>query len=149
MRVDRSFFFAALIVGCILLLPIVGFVLTSLWPQRVLVSWLLFSLVVLVILVRLALCVIKAGTIARVRLSEEALRPGRLYAHERLIEDGVPHHDGWGGQRQQAVMDEPYIQRPYEYESPRQVSVPDETQYVPYSGLKPLSIDSYDWDKEK
>ena len=82
-------------------------------------------------------------------MSEEALRPGRLYAHERLIEDEVPHRDGWGGQRQQAVMDEPYIQRPYEYESPRQVSVPDETQYVPYSGLKPLSIDSYDWDKEK
>jgi hypothetical protein len=149
MRVEKSFFFAAVIVGSILLLPIVGFVLTSLWPQRVLVSWLLFSLVVLVILVKLTLWVIKAGTVAKIRLSEEALRPGRLYAHERLIEDGGPYRDGWSGQRQQAVMDEPYIQRPYEYESPRRVPVPDETQYVPYSGLKPLSIDSYDWDKEK
>jgi hypothetical protein len=149
MRVERSFFFAAVIVGSILLLPIVGFVLTSLWPQRVLVSWLLFSLVVLVILVKLSLWVIKAGTVAKIRLSEEALRPGRLYAHERMIEDGGSYRDGWSGQRQQAVMDEPYIQRSYEYKSPSQVPVPDETQYVPYSGLKPLSIDSYDWDKEK
>jgi hypothetical protein len=82
-------------------------------------------------------------------LSEEALRPGRLYAHERLIEDGGPYRDEWSAQKQRTVMDEPYIQRPYENDPRRQVPVPDERQYVPYSGLKPLSIDSYDWDKEK
>ena len=87
MKVERSFFFAAVIVGGICLLPVDVFVLVSLWPQRVLVSWLLLGLAALVILVKLVLWVIKAGTIAKVRLSEEALRPGRLYAHERLVED--------------------------------------------------------------
>src|SRR5207244_2849474 len=112
MRVERSFFFAAVIAGCILLLPIVGFVLTSLWPQRVLVSWLLLGLVVLVILVRLALWVIKTGTIAKVRLSEESLRPGRLYAHERLVEEEGRFNDEGTTQQRRAVMDEPYIQNP-------------------------------------
>ena len=149
MRVERSFFFAAVIAGCILLLPIVGFVLTSLWPQRVLVSWLLLGLVVLVILVRLALWVIKTGTIAKVRLSEEALRSGRLYAHERLIEEEGRYHDEWTAQKQQTVMDEPYVQHPFVYTPHQQAPNPYEIHNVPYSGLKPLSIDSYDWEEEK
>jgi hypothetical protein len=149
MRVERRFFFAAVIVGCILLLPVVGFVLTSLWPQRVLVSWLLLGLVALVILVKLALWMIKAGTIAKVRLSEEALRPGRLYAHERLVEKEGRYNDEWTSQKQQAVMDEPYVQHPFVYPPDRQVPNPYETTNVPYSGLKPLSIDIYDWEEEK
>lgn len=149
MRVERNFLFAAVIVGCILLLPIVGFVLTSLWPQRVLVSWLLLGLVALVILVKLALWVIKARTIAKVRLSEEALRPGRLYAHERLVEEEGRYNDEWTAQKQQAVMDEPYVQHPFVYPPHRQAPNPFATNSVPYSGLKPLSIESYDWEEEE
>jgi hypothetical protein len=149
MRVERSFFFAAVIVGCILLLPVVVFMLTSLWPQRVLVSWLLLGLVALVVLVKLALWMIKTGTIAKVRLSEEALRPGRLYAHERLVEDEGRSNDAWSAQQQQDVMDEPYAQRPYVYPPHRQTPNAYETNNVHYSGLKPLSIDSYDWEEEK
>jgi len=149
MKGERSFFFAAVIAGCILLLPVVGFVLTSLWPQRVLVSWLLLGLGALVILVKLALWVIKTGTIAKVRLSEEALRPGRLYAHERLIGDEGRSNDPWLAQQQQEVMDEPYTQRPYVHPShPRKLD-PYETNNVPLRGLKPLDIDSHDWEEEK
>jgi hypothetical protein len=149
MRGERSFFFAAVIVGCILLLPVVGFVLTSLWPQRVLVSWLLLGLGALVILVKLALSVIKTRTIAKVRLSEEALRPGRLYAHERLIGDEGRNNNPWSAQQQQEVMDEPYAQRPYVYPSHPRESDPYETNNVLYRGLKPLDIDSHDWEEEK
>jgi hypothetical protein len=149
MRFERSIFFTAVIVGCILLLPVVGFVLTSLWPQRVLVSWLLLGLGALVILVMLALRVIKTGTIAKVRLSEEALRPGRLYAHERMIGDEGRSNDAWLAQQQQEVMDEPYAQRPYVYPLRHQKLDPYETNHVPYSGVKPLNINSYDWEEEK
>ncbi len=149
MRVERNFLFATVIVGCILLLPIVGFVLTSLWPQRVLVSWLVLGLVALVILVKLALWVIKARTIEKVRLSEEVLRPGRLYAHERLVEEEGRYNDKWTAQKQQAVMDEPYVQHPFVYPPHRQAPNPFETNTVPYSGLKPLSIESYDWEEEE
>src|SRR5438034_7128321 len=126
MRVERSFFFAAVIVGGICLLPVDVFVLVSLWPQRVLVSWLLLGLFALVILVKLALWVIKAGTIAKVRLSEEALRSGRLYAHERLVEEEGMYNDEWTAQKQQAVMDEPYVQHPFVYPPNRQAPNPYE-----------------------
>jgi len=148
MRFERSVFYAAVIVGCVVLLPIVFFVMASLWPDRVLVSWLLLGLGALIVLVRLALWVIKTGTIAKVRLDEEKLRTGRLYAHERLIEVEGQYNDEWSAQKQRAVVDEPYTQRPYEYDSHRQVPVPDERNYVPYSGPKPLSIDSYDWEEK-
>jgi hypothetical protein len=148
MRFERSVVYAAIIVGCVVLLPIVFFVMASLWPDRVLVSWLLLGLGALIVLVRLALWVIKTGTIAKVRLDEEKLRTGRLYAHERLIEDEGPYRDEWSAQKQRAVIDEPYIQRPYEYDPHRQVPVPDERNYVPYNGSKLLSIDSYDWDEK-
>jgi hypothetical protein len=148
MRVERSFLFAAVIVGCILLLPIVGFVLTTLWPQRELVSWLLFGLIILVVLVRLALWVIKASTIAKIRLSEEALRPGRLYAHERLVEEENKYNEERIAQQRGAVMDEPYIQQPYRYPHDQTLN-PYETNNVSYTGLKPLSMESYDWDEEK
>jgi len=90
----------------------------------------------------------KTGTIAKVRLEEERLRPGRLYSNERLVESEGLYQEGWGGLKQRAVMDEPYIQGPYEYDSHRQVPVPDDRQYVPYNGSKPLSIDSYDWEEK-
>jgi hypothetical protein len=147
-RNERSVFYGAVIAVCVVLLTIVFFIIISLWQDRVLVSWLLLGLVVLAVFVRLALWVIRTGTIAKVRLDEEKLRPGRLYADERLIEGEGAYRDEWSGQRQRAVMDEPYIQRPYEYEAPRQVPVPDERHYVPYSGPKPLSIDSYDWEEK-
>jgi hypothetical protein len=148
MRFERSVFYAVVIALCVVLLPVVFFVMASLWPDRVLVSWLLLGLGALIVLARLALWVIKTGTIAKVRLDEEKLRPGRLYAHERLIEDEGPYHDEWSAQKQRVVMDEPYTQRPYEYDPHRQVPVPDERNYVPYGGSKPLSIESYDWEEK-
>ncbi|MGZ3645015.1 MAG: hypothetical protein ACXVCM_14340 [Ktedonobacteraceae bacterium] len=148
MRFERSVFYASVILGCVVLLPIVFFMMVSLWPDRVLVSWLLLCFGASIVLVLLALRVMRTGTIAKVRLEEEKLRSGRLYAHERLIEDEGPYHDEWSAQKQRAVIDEPYIQRPYEYDLPRKVPVPDERQYAPYSGSKPLSIDSYDWEEK-
>jgi hypothetical protein len=148
-RYERSFIYALVILGCVVLLPIVFFMLISLWPDRVLVSWLLFGLVVglatLFVCVSLALRVIRTGTIAKVRLKEEDLRTGRLYAHERLIEHEGSYRDEWSAQKQRVVLDEPYMHRPYEYD-PRQVPVPDETSSVPYGGLKSLNTDSHDWD---
>lgn len=148
MRVERNLFLGAIIVGSICLLPIVVFVLTSLWPQRVLVSWLLFGLAALVILVKLALWVFKARTTAKLREAEEALRPGRLYAHERLVEHQGRYNDEWTAQ-QQPVMNGSYAERPYVYSPHRLVPDPYEPSNVPYSGLQPLSIDSYDWEEEK
>jgi len=143
MKNERNFYAGAVFMGCICLLPIVGFVLVSLWPQRVLVSWLLLGLVALVIIVRLALWVLKAGMNAKVRLSEEGLRPGRLYANERLVEHEGRDNDEWAVQQQRVTKDELYVQRPYIHPPHRQLSEPYE---VPYSGLKPLSIDSDDWE---
>jgi hypothetical protein len=148
-RYERSIIYAGVILGCVVLLPIVFFMMISLWPDRVLVSWLLFGLVTLFVLVSLALRVIRTGTIAKVRLKEEDLRTGRLYAHERLIEHDRSSRDEWNAQKQRVVLDEPYMQRPYEYDPHRQVPVPDETNSVPYGGLKSLSTDSYDWDAKE
>jgi hypothetical protein len=124
--------------------------LISLWPDRVLVSWLLFGLVfglaTLFVCVSLALRVIRTGTIARIRWKEEDLRPGRLYDNERLVEHEGSNRDEWNVQKQRVVLDEPYMQRPYEGDPSRQVPVPDETSSVPYGGLKSLNTDSYDWD---
>ena len=145
-RYERSFLYAAVILGCVVLLPIVFFMMISLWPDRVLVSWLLFGLVTLFVFVSLALRVIRTGTIAKVRLKEEDLRTGRLYAHERLIEHEGSYRDEWNAQKQRVVLDEPYMQRQYEYDPSRQVPVSDETSSVPYGGLKSLNTDSYDWD---
>ncbi len=147
-RYERSVFYAAVILGCVVLLPIVFFMMISLWPDRVLVSWLLLGLGALFACVKLALWVIRTGTIAKVRLDEEKLRTGRLYAHERLIKHEGSYRDEWNVQKQRVVLDEPYTQRPYEYDSHRQVPVPDETNQVLYGGLKSLSADSYDWDEK-
>ena len=148
-RYERSFIYAVVILGCVVLLPVVIFMMISLWPDRVLVSWLLFGfafgLATLFVCVSLALRVIRTRTIATVRLKEEDLRTGRLYAHERLIEHEGTYREEWNAQKQRVVLDEPYMQRSYEYD-PRQVPVPNETSSVPYGGLKSLSTDSYDWD---
>ncbi len=145
-RYERSVVYAAVILGCVVLLPIVFYMMISLWSDRVIVSWLLFGLAALFVCVSLALRIIRTGTIAKVRLKEEDLRTGRLYAHERLIEHEGSYRDEWNTQKQRAVLDEPYMQRSYEYDPRRQVPVPDETNPVPYGGLKSLSTDSYDWD---
>ena len=121
----------------------------SLWPVKELVSWLLFGLGAflgtLFVIVKLALPLIRTGTISKVRLDEEKLRKDRLYAHERLIEHEGSYRDEWNVQKQRVVLDEPYTQRPYEYDPRRQVPVPDETSSVSYSGLKSLGTDSFDW----
>jgi hypothetical protein len=83
---ERILVLLAIVLGSMVLLPATVFVLIALWPQRILVSWLLFSLVGLMTLARIAVWLIHAVTMAKVRLNEEALRPGRLYAHERLVE---------------------------------------------------------------
>ncbi len=148
-RYERSIIYALVLLGCVVLLPIVFYMMISLWPDRVLVSWLVFGLGAflgtLFVIVRLALPIIRTGTIARVRLKEEDLRTGRLYAHERLIEHEGSSGDDWNVQKQRVVLDEPYTQRPYEYDPRRPVPVPDETPSVPYGGLKSLGTDSFDW----
>jgi hypothetical protein len=147
-RVERSLLLVAVIVVCICLLPVIGFMLTSLWPQRLLVSWLLLGLVILVILVRLASLIIKTRTIARVRLSEEALRPGRLYAHERLVEHEDRHNDEWTTQQQQA-RSETYSQSPYVYAPYRQSAATYEADNTSYkNGLQSLGMNSYDWEEK-
>jgi hypothetical protein len=83
---ERILVLLAMVLGSVVLLPTTVFVLIALWPQRILVSWLLFSLVGLVTLARIAVWLIHTVTMAKVRLNEEALRPGRLYTHERLVE---------------------------------------------------------------
>ncbi|HYA98917.1 MAG TPA: hypothetical protein VED37_01735 [Ktedonobacteraceae bacterium] len=147
-RYERSVIYAAVILGCVVVLPIVIFMMISLWPDRVLVSWLLLGLGALFVFVSLALRVIRTGTIAKVRLDEEKLRTGRLYAHERLIEHEGSSRGEWDVQKQRVVLDEPYTQRPYEYDPRRQVPVPDETNHESYGGLRSLSTDSYDWDEK-
>ncbi len=149
-RNENSIIFAMVILGCIVLLPIVIFMLIALWPVKELVSLLVLGLVAflgtLIVIVKLALPLIRTGTISKVRLEEEKLRKDRLYAHERLIGHEGSYSDEWDVQKQRVVLDEPYTQRPFEYDPRRQVTVPDETNSVPYGGLKSLSADSHDWD---
>jgi hypothetical protein len=107
------------------------------------------GLVALIIIVKLALWTVKAGTIAKVRLSEEALRPGRLYAHERLVRHEGRYNDEWTAQQERVMVNEPYAKRPYVYPPHRQAPDPYETNNTPYWGVEPLSKDSYDWEEEK
>ncbi|HEU5382787.1 MAG TPA: hypothetical protein VFV38_45855 [Ktedonobacteraceae bacterium] len=83
---ERILLLLAIALGSVVLLPTTVFVLIALWPQKMLVSWLLLGLVVLAGLARIAVWLVRVVTIAKVRLAKEALRPGRLYAHERLVE---------------------------------------------------------------
>ncbi len=99
------------------LLPVIGFVLYALWPARVLVSWLVLAAIALVVVVWLVLRIIRTTTAASVAVQEEALRPGRLYANERL----VPHEAGYYQQSAQ----QPYQQYQQGYEQP-QASYPDD-----------------------
>ena len=93
---ERMLFLLTIALSSVVLLPATIFVLIALWPQRVLVSWLLLGLVALVVLARIAIWLVRAVTAAKVRLAEEALRPGRLYAHERLVkhEEGNSYEGG-------------------------------------------------------
>ena len=106
------------VAAVVCLLPVVGFVLYALWPARVLVSWLVLGVVALVVGVWLVLRIIRTTTAASVAVQEEALRPGRLYANERL----VPHEVGYS----QAPVQQPYQQYQQGYEQP-QASYPDES----------------------
>ena len=147
MKSERSLFYITVIVVCVCTLPVIGFVLFSVWPQHELFSWLLFSLFAAAVLTKLALLLIKTATIAKVRLDEEALRKGRLYAHERQIEREGRYSDGWAAQ--QHVKSEPYAQRPYVYAPARQSPDVYEPDDALYRGLPSLSMNSYDWNEEK
>ncbi|HLI08016.1 MAG TPA: hypothetical protein VKV40_15720 [Ktedonobacteraceae bacterium] len=147
---ERNHWGAAATVIAICLLPVIVFILIALWPQRVLVAWILLGLGILAVLVKLAQWLIKSGTAAKIQLAEEALRSGRLYANERLIERDARRKEEWAEQRQ--LMDEPeepYIQRPYTHSSRRREPTPHEAPDVPYDGgLPPMSIRS-DWEDYK
>jgi len=103
---SERLFVCLAVFSCVVLLPAIVFVLIALWPQRVLVSWLLLGLVALVVVARIAIGLIHVVTTAKVRLDEEALRPGRLHAHERLI-DGQEGKD-YGGIAMQEAWRTPY-----------------------------------------
>lgn len=151
MKAERSLFHITIIVICVCLLPVIGFILVSLWPQRELVSWLVLGLALglatAVVLTKLVMLLIKTRTIAKVRMAEEALRPGRLYAHERLAEHEGPYSDDWAAQ--QEVKSEPYTRRSYVYSPSRHSPDAYEADYAPYKGLQSLSMESYDWNEEK
>ena len=116
----RTLAISLAVAAVVCLLPVIGFVLYALWPQRVLVSWLVLGASALVIVVWLVLRIIRTTTAASVAAQEESLRPGRLYANERLVAQdmkysGVP------------------IQQQYQqgYEQP-QTSYSDDTSSYPY-----------------
>lgn len=100
-----SISFTVALVVC--LVPVVGFVLYALWPARVLVSWLLLAAVAVVVVVWLVLRIIRTTTAASVALNEEALRPGRLYANERLVQQE-------GGYYQMPMQQQHFYQQGYE-----------------------------------
>lgn len=130
---ERILLLLAIALGCVVLLPAAIFVLIALWPQRVLVSWLLLGLVALATLARITVWLVRAVTTAKVRLDEESLRPGRLYAHERLVE----HEDGdnYRGIAPQEAWQERRlpVQTPY--------SLQEKLVSHSYNGLTPLSVE--------
>ena len=91
-------------------LPVIGFVLYALWPARVLVSWLVLVAVALVIVVWLVLRIIRTTTAASVAVQEEALRPERLYANERLVQQETGYNQMPG---QQHYYQQGYEQQPH------------------------------------
>lgn len=130
---ERILLLLVIALGSVVLLPATIFVLVALWPQRVLVSWLLLGLVASVVLARIAIWLVRAVTTAKVRLAEEALRQRRLYAHERLVEqeegnrnEGVVPLEAWQEHRLR-------VQTPY---SSGEKLVPQS-----YDGLAPLMME--------
>lgn len=111
------------------------------------VAWILLSLGILVILVKLAQWLIKSGTVAKVRISEEKLRQERLYANERLIERGERCKDVLAAEQMLIYKpEEPYIKQPYTHLPRRHEPAPHETPDILYDGgLPPLNIRS-DWE---
>lgn len=125
---ERILVLLAMVPGSMVLLPATVFVLIALWPQRVLVSWVLLGLVVLVAVARVAVWLIHAVTMAKVRMDEEALRPERLYAHERLVEHEQGNDD------KKITSQESWQTTPYSFQE----------KLIPHSsvnGLAPLSME--------
>ena len=118
----KTLFISLIVAAAVCLLPIIGFVLYALWPQRVLVSWLMLGTTALVIVVWLVLRIIRTSTAASVAAQEESLRPGRLYANERLVAQDMKYY---GVPTQQ--------QYPQTYEHP-QSSYADDTPSHYYQG---------------
>ncbi len=88
--------------------PMIGFVLYALWPERVLVSWFVLGVIGLVIAVWLLLRIIRTTTAASVAAQEEALRPGRLYAHERLVSEEQAYYAMMPQQQYQQGYEQPH-----------------------------------------
>jgi hypothetical protein len=136
---NRNRWDALAIAIAICALPIIIFVLVSLWPHKELVAWILLGLGILVVLARLALWL----TTIYLRTAEEKLRKERLYANERLIEHERQYRDRWTAEP--VKVDEP--EEPYSYQ-PRTRSLRRRAPNTdaPYEGgLPPLSIRS-DWE---
>ena len=115
----RTLAISLAVAAAVCLLPIIGFVLYALWPQRVLVSWLVLGASALVIVVWLVLRIIRTSTAASVAAQEEALRPGRLYANERLVTQDMKYY---------SVSTHPQYR--HTYEQP-QASYTDDTSSYP------------------
>ncbi len=103
----RTLAISLIVAAVVCLLPIIGFVLYALWPQRVLVSWLVLGASALVIVVWLVLRIIHTTTAASVAAQEEALRPGRLYANERLVAQDMKYHSVPTQQQYQQGYEQP------------------------------------------
>ena len=114
----KTLLISLVVAAVVCLLPVIGFVLYALWPARVLVSWLVLGVVALMIVVWLVLRIIRTTTAVSVAAQEEALRPGRLYANERLVAQETGYYQTPGQQ--------PYQQYQQGYEQP-QASYPDES----------------------
>jgi hypothetical protein len=130
---ERILLLLSIALGSVVLLPATIFVLIALWPQRLLVSWLLLGLVALAVLARIAVWLVHAMTTAKVRLDEEALRPGRLYAHERLVE----HEEG--SRYERSVPLEAWQERSLPVQTPYSLGEKLVPLSYSYTGLTPLS----------
>ncbi len=129
---ERILLLLTIALGSVVLLPATIFVLIALWPQRVLVSWLLLGLVASVVVTRITVWLVRAVTTAKVRLAEEALRPGRLYAHERLArqEEGNRYEGG--------VPLEAWQERSLPVQTPYSLGEKLVPHSYSYTGLTPL-----------
>jgi len=117
MSEHKTLSISLVVAAAVCLLPVIGFVLYALWPARVLVSWLVLAAVALVVVVWLVLRIVRTTTAASVAVQEEALRPGRLYANERLVAQDTGYSQTAGQQQ--------YQQYQQGYEQP-QTSYPDD-----------------------
>ena len=88
-------------------LPLIVFMLIALWPQRVLLAWLVFGLLVFMAVAFITMQLIHTLTEAKVELDEEAIRLERLHADERLAKHvGIAPQNGWRRQAKSPTSEE-------------------------------------------